>query len=174
MKLPITDKFLWEVFNIANEASGILKQATRYPSMSRVMFDQDPIFERYRKQRNAKNFAKLIYYLKRKNLIKIENLEGKKAIILTKRGIDKALKASFKMEKMQKRKDGKWVMLIFDMPAKNKKARCLMREILISLSYKLLQQSVWVTPYDVSDKTEDLLRLYNLDRFVKIFLIEQV
>jgi len=174
MKLPITDKFLWEVFNIANEASGILKQATRYPSMSRVMFDQDPIFERYRKQRNAKNFAKLIYYLKRKNLIKIENLEGKKAIILTKRGIDKALKASFKMEKMQKRKDGKWVMLIFDIPERRRKLRDLLREILQNLGFKLYQKSVWISPYDVSEKVERAVQTYSLDEFVKVFLIEEV
>ena len=78
----------------------------------------------------SRDFAKFIYYLKTKNYIKVKNLEGKKGIILTKEGIDKALKASFKMEEKEKRKDGKWTMLIFDMPSKNRKARTLMRSIL--------------------------------------------
>ena len=65
-------------------------------------------------------------------------------------------------------------MLIFDMPSKNRKKRDLMRSILINLGYKMFQQSVWITPYDVSEKTEKLLQLYSLDNYVKILLIEEI
>ena len=65
-------------------------------------------------------------------------------------------------------------MLIFDMPARNRKARNLLRSILQNLGYKMFQQSVWITPYDVSEKTESYLQMYSLDRYVKIFLIEEI
>ena len=103
----------------------------------------------------------------------VKELEGKKAVIFTKNGIEKTLKASFKLEGRTKRKDGKWIMLIFDMPAKHKKSRDLLRSILQNLGYKLFQYSVWITPYDVSDKTEKLLQYYSMEKYIKIFLIEE-
>ena len=93
---------------------------------------------------------------------------------LTKEGLNKALKASFIMEDKKKRSDGKWTMLIFDVPEEYKKSRDLLRSILHNLGYKIFQKSVWITPYDVSGKTEKLLQMYNLDEFVKIFLIEEM
>jgi len=94
--------------------------------------------------------------------------------MLTKEGISKALRASFILEKQQKRKDGKWVMLTFDIPEKHKKARTLLGSVIKNLGYKLFQQSIWVCPFDVSEKTENLLQMYNLDRYVRIFLIEEL
>jgi len=49
-----------------------------------------------------------------------------------------------------------------------------MRSILQNLGYKMFQKSVWITPYDVSEKTEKLLQLHYLDNYVKIFLIEAI
>jgi len=175
MKLPITDQFLWDVYSIMNKAGDVFKEVTKPPTMANWLpGTKNPVFKKYRDDKNKANFTKLIYYLKRNNYIKVKSLEGKKAIILTREGLSKVLRASFVMEKKRKRKDGKWIMLIFDMPSKNKKARNLMRSILYNLGYKILQQSVWVTPYNVSEKTESLLQFYNLDKYVKIFLIEQI
>ena len=65
-------------------------------------------------------------------------------------------------------------MVIFDIPQTHKKARNLLRSVLKNLGYKMFQQSVWVTPYDVSEKTETLLQHYSLDKYVKIFLTEDL
>ncbi|OGZ67058.1 MAG: hypothetical protein A3C58_01505 [Candidatus Staskawiczbacteria bacterium RIFCSPHIGHO2_02_FULL_34_10] len=175
MKLSVTDKFLWDVYKFLDKAGDVFEFVTRQPTMHNYLPGiKNPIFEKYRKDKNKESFSKLIYYLKRKNYIKIKNLEGKNAIILTKEGLGKALKTSFIAEGKKKRKDGKWTMLIFDVPEKYRKSRNLLRSILYNLGYKIFQQSVWVTPYDVSEKTEKLLQMHNLDEFVKIFLIEEI
>src|SRR3989344_8900306 len=175
MKLPITDQFLWDVYKITNKTGNVLKFVTKQPTMTNYLpGSENPIFKKYRDNKNKGNFSKLVYYLKRKNYIKVKNLENKQAIILTKEGFNKALKASFMLERKERRKDGKWTMLIFDVPEKYRKSRNLLRSILHNLGYKLFQQSVWVTPYDVSDKTEKLLQMHSLDNFVKIFLIENL
>ena len=57
------------------------------------------------------------------NIIKAKSLEEKKGIIITKKGFSKLLKASFKMEEKKRRKDKKWVMLIFDIPKYHQKSR---------------------------------------------------
>jgi|SRR3989344_5458432 len=177
MRLPITDKFLWDAYKVARFSGRAVHFMffTTYIQKARIMGGgQNPVFEKYRKQMGEQKFSKLIYYLKRNNYIQAKALENKRGFILTKEGISKALKASFQAEEKKKRKDGKWAMIIFDVPQKHQKARNLLKSILLNLGYKLLQQSVWVTPYDVSKSTEELLQMYDLEKYVKIFLIEEV
>lgn len=64
-------------------------------------------------------------------------------------------------------------MIAFDIPQNHKKARDLMRSVLMNLGYKIFQQSVWITPYNVLKKTEEALQMHSLDQYIKIFLIEE-
>ncbi len=176
MKLRVTDQFLWDLYKFLEKADNVIDfvLSNKYKQKSILMGDVDPIIGKYQREMGRREFNNFIYYLKRKNYIKAKNLENKKGFIITKYGLSKALKASFIENKNNKRKDKKWIMLIFDMPSKNRKKRDLMRSILINLGYKMFQQSVWITPYDVSEKTEKLLQLYSLDNYVKILLIEEI
>ena len=65
-------------------------------------------------------------------------------------------------------------MLIFDIPQTHWKSRSLLKSILLNLGYKKFQQSVWVTPFDVYQKTERLLQYHSLDQYVRIFLVEEL
>src|SRR3989344_6532541 len=130
MKIPITDQFLWDMYIVLEKAGSVVDFMffTPYWEKGRILTGgQNPVFEKYRKEKGYKEFAKLIYYLKRNNYIKVKSLEGKQGIMLTKEGISKALRASFLADGGQKRKDGKWIMLVFDIPQKHKKARILLR-----------------------------------------------
>lgn len=145
-----------------------------YPELVDSLFRvRNPAIKMYRHKKDRRKFSNLIYYLKRKGYIKIKIVKDKKAIMLTKGGINMALRAGFRLDK-KKRDDGKWTMLIFDVPEKHRNLRSLLRSVLSNLGYKILQKSVWVSPYDVSDKTEEYLSLYNLDSYVKMFLIEEL
>src|SRR3989344_8474311 len=61
--------------------------------------------------------------------------------------------------KKPKRWDGKWRVLIFDIPERRKGTREQTRRTLLSLGFKRLQDSVWVYPYDC----EDLITLFKVD-----------
>ncbi len=175
MKIPITDKFLWDVYKFIYLAGEVVRYSAQPITMNNFLpGPKNPIYKKYRKEKSEKQFGNFIYYLKRKGYIKVKNLENKKAIILTKDGIEKAIMASFKLGEAEKRKDGKWIMMIFDIPRNRRNDRDLLRSILHNLGYKLFQQSVWITPYDVSEKTETLLQAHSLEKYVKIFLIEKV
>ncbi len=175
MKLPMTDQFLLDLLEgTSDTVHFILKRRRTFGDV--LPGPRDPIFEKYRKMGNRQAFNKLIYYLKKNNFIKVKNLQGNDAILLTKKGVNKSLRASFKIKdsEMKKRKDGKWIMVIFDIPQNRKRDRGLLRSILKNLEYKLFQQSVWISPYDVSKKTEKSLQFYRLDRYVRIFLINEI
>ena len=50
-----------------------------------------------------------------------------------------------------KRWDGKWRVIIFDIPEKKKKTRDQIRRLFITVGMVRLQDSVWVYPYDCED-----------------------
>ena len=176
MKIHITDQFLWDFYEFLERAGDVGHFIFRRRRTMHDILPENPIFRKYHKILTRQQFSRLIYHLKKNNWIKAKNLEGKEAIILTKKGINKAIKTSFKIEgqKKQKRKDGKWIMIIFDIPKNNWKARSLLRSILENLGYKMFQHSVWITPYDVYEKTEKTLQFYSLDRYIRIFLIQEL
>ena len=172
MKISITDKFLWEIYNYIEKVGDVIDFSFRSPTARNFLpGDKNPIFKKYRNDRNKREFNNLVYYLKSRGYIKIDNLKNKKALILTKEGASKALKASFKLDK-KRRSDGKWTMLIFDIPENRRKLRGLLRSVIYNAGFKMLQKSVWISPYEVSDKIEKYLAIYNLDDYVKTFLVE--
>lgn len=59
----------------------------------------------------------------------------------------------------KKRWDGKWRVLIFDIPEYRKSLREMIRRTLISIGFVRLQDSVWIFPYDC----EDLIALLKAD-----------
>ncbi len=177
IKTNITDQLLWDLYSFFEKAGDIVRPfVQRKRSYGEPFGFENPIFKRYRKMKNKRAFNNLIHYLKRNNFIRVKNLQGNQAVMLTKKGADKAMRARFKFEdsKKTKRRDGKWIMIIFDIPQRHQKARNLLRSVLQNMGYKMFQQSVWVTPYDVSEKTEELLQWYSLDNYVKVFLIEKL
>jgi hypothetical protein len=175
MRLPLTDKFIWDLYNLLEEIDKTLDLFAPPRSIKEAWFpDFYKLKRNYDRKIERKQFSRLIYYLKRKGYIKIKNLEEKQGILLTKEGENKVLKIKFKMKEKEKRKDEKWQMVIFDIPERKRFFRDLLRGNLQILGYKMFQQSVWVCPYDVLKETEGIIRKYSLDSYVKLFLIEEV
>lgn len=179
MRLSLTEQFLLDLYDIAEEIGDVFSVVLRpYPSMRNVGpdFGMKEFWDKYKKGKNRKSFYNLLSNLKSKGYITAKNLEGKSGIMLTKNGLDKALKASFQLASNTKikRKDGKWIMVIFDVPEKSKNKRELLRSILQNFGFKMFQKSAWISPYDVGEKTEKALQYHLLDNYVKIFLIEEL
>jgi len=42
------------------------------------------------------------------------------------------------------------------------------------LGFKYLQKSIWVCPYDVLEEVQNLIAKYELEKYVKTFLIEEI
>jgi len=174
MRIPITDQFLLNLYNFIEKldktfdlfAPRTMKEAF-YPDIYKLR-------KKYARKRTKKQFTKLIYYLKNKGYIKIKNLEEKQEVILTKRGVEKVLKIQFRTMKKRGRPDGKWQMVIFDIPERKRDLRDIFRENLQLLGYRMLQQSVWVCPFDVLKETEGVIRQYELDDYIRLFLIEEL
>src|SRR3989344_4942664 len=58
--------------------------------------------------------------------------------------------SDYKLKK-PRRWDGKWCMLVFDIPEYRKTLRDIVRRTLISIGFVRLQDSVWIYPYPCDD-----------------------
>jgi phenylacetic acid degradation operon negative regulatory protein len=98
-------------------------------------------------------------------------------VLLTPLGKKKALKLKYfqinKRERLKKRKDGKWIMIIFDIPEKKRKWRDELRGFLYNLGFQVLQKSVWISPYNVLDRLREIVTTLSLDKYTRVFLIEE-
>ncbi len=177
MRLPITEQFLWNVYKFFEITGDILEP----PHIFKLKGFRDAssslgtdYWKAINKKKQKKHFGQFINHLKSRGYIKIVNLHEKKGILLTPKGKTKALKVDIGFVEKKKRKDKKWIMIMYDIPERKKRERNILRRSLQQLGYESLQRSIWVCPYDVFEKTEEFIRVYALDSFVRVFLIEEV
>lgn len=120
---------------------------------------------------------RVIDRLKKQKYISVEYLEeGKVKVKITKNGRVKAL--SYQLEEMElkipKKWDGKWRVVIFDIPEKYKRVRDLFRMRLVQLGLYQMQESVYISPYPCFDEIEFLRELYGISFTVEYLLVERV
>lgn len=72
-----------------------------------------------------------------------------------------------------KRWDGKWRMLMFDVPEKRHRDRDLLRKMIRTLGFYRLQASVWVYPYACQDMVELIRGAYAFERVHVLYIVAE-
>lgn len=109
------------------------------------------------RNKDTRKFRKATERLRKRNLIFGER-RGKRIIFeLTDEGRAEADKIKLKLE-MAKRKrwDGKWRIIIFDVPEKLRGKRDMLRKELTEFGFMQLQKSAWAYPYPLPKEFTDL------------------
>lgn len=76
--------------------------------------------------------------------------------------------------KIPKKWDGKWRIIIFDIPEKMKEARNALRFHLKKLGFYHFQKSAFVLPYHCEDEIDFLIEFYNLRQHVRQIIAEHI
>lgn len=175
MRLPVTDKFLWDLYNSIEGIERTYEKIRPPRSMYEGLYrDTIRLRREYERKKMRRTFSQFIHYLQTRGYIRVKALEGTKGIMLTPKGVERALKMRRKLSERRRRKDGKWIMVMFDIPEQKRSSRQILRDALRELGYEKFQQSVWVCPYDTFAETEKMIREYQLIPYVKLFLIEEI
>lgn len=119
--------------------------------------------DRYRLKRS-------IIQLQNRKLVKIYEKDGEDVVEITKNGKQKLLKYKFEEMKILRPKkwDGRWRIIIFDIPEKFKKARNALTRKIKDMEIYPLQKSVFVCPFNCKCKDEiDFIgEFFNIRRFI--------
>jgi|GEM_PF-543616 len=103
----------------------------------------------------------------------VEQLPEEK-LHLTEKGRKRA--GSFRIDTLLTRKprhwDGKWRMIVFDIPEKQRKGRDAIRHKLKALNFFQLQESVWIYPYECRLAVQHLADYYNVKPHVHFAIVD--
>jgi len=129
------------------------------------------------KKLDRKKLSHNIRQLRRSRLVdRVENKDGSYSIILTERGNMVALTYRLKEAKKRAMKewDGKWRLVVFDIPERLKYARDDLRNTLCGMGFYELQKSVLVFPYECEDEVRLVVKFLNLTKYVSFGLLESI
>lgn len=115
--------------------------------------------------------------LRRQKYVSIqERSDGSVTVTITKHGMVRALTYELETLNIQKPKtwDGRWRVVIFDVPEKYKELRDTFRMRLGQLGLCQLQKSVYVSPYPCFNEIEFLRELYGIAVTVRYLTVEKI
>jgi phenylacetic acid degradation operon negative regulatory protein len=104
-----------------------------------------------------KGFYSSLYNLRRDGYIKFKKQREGEFCHLTSKGKKIVNELLVKVKIKKQKWDGKWRILIFDIPESRRGFRDNMRKSLLNLGFLKLQKSVWITPYDIIDDLYDII-----------------
>lgn len=184
MKIRFTEKLLWDIYKLIKNKDELMDSLWSerwhgfkdpleiiWPDFYGI---KDVYWKQYKEKKKRERFVKLISHLKNNGYLNIKDTKNRKSIMLTPKGVKRALRIEIAQGKIRRRKDKKWQMILFDIPEQKRRERDLLRKQLKYLGYKQLQKSIWACPYDVLKPTQQLIKNYKLDRFIRLLLVEEV
>lgn len=116
------------------------------------------------------------YYLRRKKLIEYKDIGKKTFISLTENGKKQILKYDFEEMKIEKtsRWDGKWHLVMFDIPQSKKNARDALRLKLLDLGFLKFNNSVWLYPYECKKEVDFVAEFFMIGKYVHYAVAEEI
>jgi len=121
-------------------------------------------------KRSKKTIFDTVYRLEKEGYLQTVEEKGEKRYRATLKGKAKILRYL----KKNKKWDGKWRIVIFDIPETKKKMRNYFREKLFDLGFRKLQESVWICPYNIADIVEELIQLCQAKPYIHYLLVEEL
>lgn len=119
---------------------------------------------------------KEIRNLYRSRLIKREkNTDGSCTYVLTDKGKKKILTYDIENMKIKQDKwDGKWRIVLFDIPEKLRKSRDILRKRLKALGFYEFQKSAFVLPYECGNEIDFIIEFYDIRKYVRSGVLDYI
>ncbi len=132
------------------------------------------VYPEYSKYKARARLNSLMFKLKQKGWIHEEYQEGKRISELTKHGELEALFVTMHIVGSAKSWDGKWRLVIFDIPEAASGVRQRLRLLLKGIGFRALQASVYINPYPISRAAIDYLNKSGLIRYIRVLRVDEI
>ncbi len=134
------------------------------------MFEKGKKYDKkqIREALNTLRKQKLIEYVTQKN--------GKTMVRITKKGETKLRAFDIELIKIKKQTkwDGKWRLVMYDIPIRFTKGRESLRYHLKELDFYQFQKSAWICPYPCEDEIIFIADFYGVGKYVNVLIVEDV
>ena len=126
------------------------------------------------KKYSSIQLSQALYYLKKRKIINTKKLSNGKTIIeLTEKGRRRKLEYDFDRLKLSKTEywDGKWRILMFDIPEPRRNARDALRNKLMDIGFIQFQKSVWLYPYPCQDEIDFISEYFSIAQHTNLITV---
>ncbi len=120
-----------------------------------------------------RQYQQAVWKLKKAGMLKLVIKNHEKFLTLTKEGQLRKLlnKASISKEKSW---DGKWRLLMFDIPERAREERDKFRSLLKQNGFVKLQASVFISPYSLNREAVEYLKETRLIDYIRILRVDKM
>ncbi|MBL7159162.1 hypothetical protein ISS85_01685 [Candidatus Microgenomates bacterium] len=158
--------------------AGFLAMALVAPNtivLAKELFPEESEWKNW-KRYNPSYLKSTLARLEKQKEVKITEENDQQIVKLTTRGKVKLLKYTLKELKIKKPKrwDGRWRLIMYDIPKKYKTSQEFFRTMLNYLSFYPFQRSVYLFPHPCEDEIEYLRQILGIDRYVRILIVEKI
>lgn len=100
---------------------------------------------------------------------------GTLTLTLTEKGKQKALRYNLEKIEIPKQKwDGRWRIVVFDIPESRRDARDALRALLKKMDFYELQKSVFIHPYECKNEIDFVVEFFQLNRNVRYGILDSI
>lgn len=144
-----------------------------------VMGNAVQVFKMFKgsKKYSNKQISSVMDSMKRQKLIEyVCDKDGKTIVKITKKGETKLRAFDIELMKISKPKkwDGKWRLVMFDIPMRFTKGREALRYNLKALDFFQFQKSAWIYPYPCEDEIIYIADFFGVGKYVEILTVENI
>ncbi|MDO8570789.1 MAG: CRISPR-associated endonuclease Cas2 [Candidatus Daviesbacteria bacterium] len=124
---------------------------------------------------NKKDIGRIIKRLEKQEMISYQEKDGKIIFEITEKGKHRLLEYDFENLDIKKKKlDGKWRLVIFDIPEDKKVSRDAFRKKLLQMEFIRLQDSVFATCYPCKKEIDFLVHYFGISDFITLIKVDQI
>ena len=122
-----------------------------------------------------RDLGRIIKRLEKQEMISLREKGQQVEIVITEKGERRLLEYDFEeLEFRSLKRDGKWRLIMFDIPNEKKNARDSFRRKLEQLGCVRLQESIYVSAFPCKDEVDFLCHFLEISDFVSIVVLEKI
>lgn len=125
-----------------------------------------------------KQIKKVLFDLKKRKIINIVEENNEVKIYLTEKGKEKVITRSIKLlldfKKKNKKWNGKWFLIFFDVPEKERIKRDYLRKYLKKLGFYPYQRSVYILPFECEKEINLIKKIVDGAEYMKYIIAEKI
>lgn len=168
-RIPLNYSLAHVILDILYDIGESWPGGTPYAQFKR--FRRKTIWPQYKNWR----LKRALRYLEERKRIKTLKRGDKLFFKLTKKGkLDALMIRMLKAFKDKIRWDGKWRIIIWDIPESSRQHRDRLRNFCKTQGFYLLQKSVFIAPHPLPGPAVQYLKESGLDKFIRFLRIDQV
>lgn len=151
--------------------TGLIFVAITAPNLFSA-FGQFKGSRKYSKDQYRRSFD----HAKKSGIIEVKKTKSGYMVLLTEKGKDRM--AQFRLGELRlakpKKWDGRWRLVMFDIPEKYKQNRLVFAKKLKELGLFQFQKSIWAWPYELQDDLDLMKEAYEIRPFVRLVTAQTI